>query len=151
MNNKQLMDEMRYYLHQHGYKLTPQRETILNVLANEDEHLSAEDIYDRVRKDNPNIGLATVYRTLEMLSAMKIIDKVSFEDQKVRYEWRKTELTHAHHHLYCKDCGTIIEIDEDLIGLITPIISKKYHFQIDDLPLSFYGYCEDCQKKRSES
>lgn len=151
IDDKQIIAETRYYLHQHGYKLTPQREAILHVLIHEEGHLSAEEIYAKVRQDHDNIGLATVYRTLEMLYDMKIIDRVSFDSQKIRYEWRKNNLQHSHHHLYCKSCGMIIEIEDDLIGVLSPILQDKYHFTIDDLPLSLYGYCEACKEKRCDS
>ena len=147
-DEKQIIDETKYYLHQHGYKVTPQREAIFHVLINEEDHLSAEDIYDKVKQQYQNIGLATVYRTLEILYEMQVIDRVSFDGQKVRYEWRKNNLQHSHHHLYCKDCGMIIEIEEDLIGVLSPILQKKYQFEIDDLPLSLYGYCHQCRQKK---
>lgn len=145
---QQLIDETRCYLHQHGYKLTPQREAIIRVLMNEKDHLSAEEIYSCVKQEHANIGLATVYRTLEMMTEMKIVDKVQFEDQMVRYEWRRHHLSHAHHHLYCKECGDIIEIEDDLIGMIAPLIQEKYGFKVDDLPLSFYGDCKNCHSDK---
>lgn len=151
IDNQQIIDETKYYLHQHGYKLTPQREAIFRVLINESEHLSAEEIYEKVKKEHDNIGLSTVYRTLEILSEMQIVDRLTFEGQTVRYEWRKAHLHHSHHHLYCKECSKIIEIEEDLIGILAPLLQQQYQFTIDDLPLSLYGYCEQCrQKKRSD-
>lgn len=84
------LKNIRKQLHEGGYKLTPQREaTVLVLLENEKDHLSAEEIYMLVKQKSPDIGLATVYRTLEMLTELKIIDKISFNDGLSRYDMRK--------------------------------------------------------------
>ena len=81
MNAISAMKKTKQQLHEAGFKLTPQREaTLLVLLENEKEHLSAEEIFFLVKKKSPEIGLATVYRTLEILTELKIVDKVSFND-----------------------------------------------------------------------
>ncbi len=90
MNAISAMKKTKQQLHEAGFKLTPQREaTLLVLLENEKEHLSAEEIFFLVKKKSPEIGLATVYRTLEILTELKIVDKVSFNDGLARYDLRK--------------------------------------------------------------
>ena len=81
MNTMATLNKIKKMLHMRGFKLTPQREaTLLVLLENEKDHLSAEEIYFFVKRKNPDIGLATVYRTLEILTELKVVDKVSFND-----------------------------------------------------------------------
>src|SRR5690625_5738268 len=80
---KQRIDGIKKELHSKGYKLTPQREATLTVLLErEQDHLSAEEVFFLVKEKSPEIGLATVYRTLELLSELKIVDKINFGDRK---------------------------------------------------------------------
>lgn len=151
LNEEQfLLEQIQECLHQHGYKMTPQRKEIIEVLLHSQEHLSAEDVYSLLRLQKKNIGLATVYRTMELLYEIKVIDKVSFGDQTIRYEWKKESLSHAHHHLFCTGCGKIIELDDDLLAPLRPQIADQYHFFLDDHPLALYGLCEACQKRGLE-
>ncbi len=79
--DEQYLKSIQQQLHQAGFKLTPQREaTVCSLIENEEGHLSAEEVYMRVKEKSPDIGLATVYRTLEILSELKILDKVSFTE-----------------------------------------------------------------------
>lgn len=148
--NPVLLTTIQSYLHQHGYKMTPQREEIIRVLLHTRDHLSVEDIYSILKRQNLNIGLATVYRTMDILYDIKVVDKVSFGDHIVRYEWRKESLNRAHHHLFCTECGKIIELDDDLLSMLDRVIRDKYEFYLEDHPLSLYGVCADCKHKKEE-
>lgn len=147
MNIQEALKKTKKQLHESGFKLTPQREvTLLVLLENEKDHLSAEEIYFFVKQKNADIGLATVYRTLEILTDIKIVDKISFDDGVARYDLRKEGATHFHHHLLCLDCGCIEEIEEDLLGEVERIVESKYHFLVKDHRLTFHGICQECQK-----
>lgn len=142
-----MLTKIRKQLHDSGYKLTPQREaTVLVLLENEKEHLSAEEVYMFVKQKNRDIGLATVYRTLEMLTDLKIVDKISFNDGLSRYDLRKEGAKHFHHHLLCLECGSIEEVEEDLLGEVENTVELKYRFLVKDHRLTFHGICEKCQK-----
>src|SRR5690625_3053925 len=109
------IDRIKKQLHTQSYKLTPQREeTEKDLLECKEDHLSAEEIYLLVKEKAPEIGLATVYRTLELLSELKIVDKINFGDGVSRYDLRKEGAEHFHHHLVCIECGSVEEILEDL-------------------------------------
>lgn len=147
MSTESMLNNIRKKLHDAGYKLTPQREaTTLVLLENEKDHLSAEEIYMLVKQKSPEIGLATVYRTLEMLNELQIVDKISFTDGLARYDMRKEGAKHFHHHLLCLECGNIEEVEEDLLVEVERVVEKKYHFLVKDHRLTFHGICEDCQK-----
>lgn len=146
MDTGAMLTKIRKQLHEGGYKLTPQREaTVLVLLENDKDHMSAEEIYMLVKQKSPEIGLATVYRTLEMLTDLKIIDKISFNDGVSRYDLRKEGAQHFHHHLLCLECGSIEEIEEDLLGDVEKIVEKRFNFLVKDHRLTFHGVCRKCQ------
>jgi len=130
------------------YKLTPQRQLILEVLLeNEDKHLSAEDVYHLVKQKAPDVGLATVYRTLELFLEFDIIHSVNFGDGRKRYEYGKNDEGHHHHHAICLKCGKIIEINEDLLEELEKQVVRDYDFAITDHELKIFGHCKDCRAK----
>ncbi|MCF6093464.1 transcriptional repressor [Microaerobacter geothermalis] len=146
------IDRIKQQLYSHNYKLTPQREATVRVLLeNEEDHLSAEDVYMLVKDKAPEIGLATVYRTLELLSELKIIHKINFGDGVARYEFRAEDAAHHHHHLVCIRCGKVDEIIEDLLEDVEKKVQKEFRFEILDHRLTFHGICQDCSSEKSQS
>ena len=134
-----------------GCKLTLQRRSVLDVLIeNCDEHLSTEEIYERVKKNYPEIGLATVYRTVQLFEDMGIIDRLNFDDGCSRFELTSNDTVHHHHHLICEICNKVFEVENDLLEEIESEIENKYHFKIHDHNLMFYGHCKECMKKMGE-
>lgn len=146
------IDHIKKQLHSKSYKLTPQREATLRVLLErEEDHLSAEDVFLLVKEKAPEIGLATVYRTLELLSELKIVDKINFGDGVSRYDLRQEGVEHFHHHLVCMECGSVEEIIEDLLENVENIVETDWGFQVKDHRLTFHGVCRQCQKESKES
>ncbi|MDY0322670.1 MAG: Fur family transcriptional regulator [Candidatus Carbobacillus sp.] len=142
------LERIKQILHAHQYKLTPQREATVRVLLEHmEDHLSAEDVYLALKSRAPNIGLATVYRTLELLSELKIIHKINFGDGVTRYDFRAEGAKHHHHHLMCLSCGQVVEIEDDLLEEVEKEVEKRFGFKILDHRLTFHGICEVCQKK----
>lgn len=141
------IERIKKQLHSQSYKLTPQREATVRVLLErEEDHLSAEDVYLLVKEKAPEIGLATVYRTLELLSELKIVDKINFGDGVSRYDLRKEGAKHFHHHLVCVECGSVEEIENDLLEDVEKIVQRDWGFQVQDHRLTFHGICKQCQK-----
>ncbi|MGE5508221.1 MAG: Fur family transcriptional regulator [Chitinophagales bacterium] len=127
------------------YRLTPQRSLILRLIFDhQGEHLSAEELYDLVRAANPEVGLATVYRTLELLEELKLLQAVDFGDGRVRYELAGED-RHAHHHLLCVQCGRVAEVSEDLLERLEHSIEQEYGFEILDHQVKFVGRCRACR------
>jgi len=136
-----------------GYRITVPRQAILDVLSKTQEHLSAEDIYIAVHKFYPNVGLTTVYRTLELLAQMGIILKFEFGDGRARYELAEgPKGARHHHHLVCTNCGRVIDytdfIDDEieLLSQIEKGLSEKFNFKITNHLIQFYGLCDECSK-----
>lgn len=142
------IERIKKQLHSSSYKLTPQREATVRVLLeNEEDHLSAEDVYLLVKEKSPEIGLATVYRTLELLTELKVVDKINFGDGVSRYDLRKEGAAHFHHHLVCIECGAVAEIEEDLLEDVEHVVERDWNFKIKDHRLTFHGICAKCQAK----
>lgn len=142
------IERIKQELHSHNYKLTPQREATVRVLLeHEDDHLSAEDVYLLLKEKSPEIGLATVYRTLELLNDLNIIHKLNFGDGVARYEFRAEGAERHHHHLICVQCGAVDEIMEDLLKNVEHKVEENFNFKILDHRLIFHGICHRCQEK----
>ena len=128
------------------YKLTRQRrEIIATVVRYHDRHLSAEELYFLVNQDYPEIGLATVYRTLDMLVDLGIVAKHDLGDGRARYELSSPE--RHHHHLICSACGRIIELTEDSLHQLERKLESEHDFTISDHRLEFYGLCGRCRRE----
>lgn len=139
------LENIKDYLKEKGFKLTPQRRSVLNIiLENHGKHLSAEEIYDLVKLCCPEIGLATVYRTMQVLDELGLVYKHNFDDGRTRYEITQNE-DHQHHHLVCKKCGRVFEVEEDLLEQLEQQVEKKYDFSITDHNVKFFGYCSSCR------
>ncbi|RIN88845.1 Fur family transcriptional regulator [Mammaliicoccus sciuri] len=142
------IQRVKEQLHEASYKLTPQREATVRVLLeNEADHLSAEDVYLKVKDKAPEIGLATVYRTLELLAELKVVDKINFGDGVARFDLRKEGAKHFHHHMVCMECGAVDEIEEDLLEDVERRVEKEFNFKILDHRLTFHGICHRCHEE----
>ncbi len=129
------------------HKLTPQRKLILEVLLeNQDSHLSAEEVFKLVQEKNDDIGLATIYRTLDLLDELEVVHKLNFGDGRSRYELNKSDKKHHHHHLICMGCNEIIEVKDDLLQKLEKTIETEHKFEILDHRVKFYGYCPSCKQ-----
>lgn len=144
-------EEFKELLKSRGLKPTSQRRAVFEVLQKNDKlHLTVEEIYDKVKVSCPKIGLATVYRTIQLLHELKLIETLNLDDGYIRYEISKINLEHHHHHLICDRCGRIIEAKEDLLGSVEAEILNKYGFKVNDHIVKFYGVCEACRNKQPQ-
>ena len=145
------MEDIRQKFLEKQYKLTPQRQIVLQAfIEHQDKHLSAEDVHVIVRQHSSEIGLATVYRTLELFSELEVLQKMDFGDGRSRYEINEKSTPHHHHHLICLDCGVVKEFEDDLLETLETTISRKSNFMIIDHQVKFYGYCQECKGNREE-
>ncbi|MFA5356291.1 MAG: Fur family transcriptional regulator [Candidatus Omnitrophota bacterium] len=137
-----------------GYRLTSGREAILELLLRSEGHLSAEDIYVKIRPRYPNLGLTTIYRTLDLLAHIGIVSKLDFGDGRARYELAEgPKGARHHHHLVCTSCNKVIDyadfIDEEveLLNQTERGLEKRYNFKITNHIIQFYGLCQRCSRK----
>lgn len=149
------MDHTKFksLLKQKGLKLTRQRLVILETMAEHPgEHLTAEELYDLVKEMNPEIGLATVYRSVQVLLDLHVIDKVSFDDGFARYELVELdgETRHHHHHAICKGCGAVYSFDEDLLDNLEQALLSNMGFQVIDHEVKLFGWCRACRENNKD-
>ena len=125
------MEDLKKRLQARQHKMTPQRQIVLQIfLDHPGEHLSAEDVHGILRDNKSEIGLATVYRSLELLSELGILQKMEFGDGCSRYEVNTTDpSSHHHHHLICTKCGRVFEFEDDLLDDLEKDIAEKVRFQ----------------------
>jgi Fur family transcriptional regulator, ferric uptake regulator len=128
-----------------GYKLTNQRHAVLNVIAeNKSLHLSVEDIFQALNNKNPEIGLATVYRTIQLLEKLRLVNSINLDDGFIRYQFADPEERHQHHHLICEKCGNLADVQEDLLEELERQMMIKMKFKVRNHSLKLYGLCEKC-------
>ncbi len=138
---------MRCYeiLREKGHRLTPQRLLILKIIYNADSHISAEEIYDKLHTFYPYTNISTVYRTLELLKELDLVNETDFGDGRARYH--SAEKGH-HHHLICRRCNKITDLDESVLYPLKDTLLHDYGFKADLRHLAISGECKDCREKR---
>ena len=124
-------------------KNTPQRRLILEII--QQGHFNADEIYLLARKQNPRISLSTVYRTLQKLKQLGVIDEHHFDEAHHHYELKSGD---EHYHLVCLDCGKIIEFQHPMKRYINEKIPAAKDFKIVSTELNISGYCDKCRKKK---
>jgi Fe2+ or Zn2+ uptake regulation protein len=123
-----------------GYKLTPARRAVIEVLETEAEHPSHQQILEEGQKIYPKLSRATVYRTMELLVELRLVRPLYLNDPTQRF----VSATGGHHHLVCSDCGLIFEFDHCPVDKLATELSEEYNFQISGHLLEFYGLCRSC-------
>ena len=146
MNEEKVKDLLR----EKGLKVTSQRLMVLNILsAHGDEHLTVEEIYDLAKEESPEIGLATIYRTVQVLLELHVIEKVTFDDGFARYELNgeETGSGHRHHHAICTQCGKVYSLETDLLDTFEKQVFESLGFEVTDHEVKLYGLCSACRRK----
>ncbi len=135
------------YLSRHGFKHTRQRDAILDSFLGAPGHVTSEDLYERVRSEHPEIGAATVYRTLKLFVDAGIANAHHFRDGVTLYEHEGRH----HDHLICLGCGEIVEFRNEVIedGLVA--VAEKQGYRLTQHRLHLYGYCTPCRQKGADS
>ncbi len=137
------IEELIELLRQNGYKITPQRRVILELLVQDDSHPTVEQIYQRVLLTMPDISRTTVYNTFRELSDLgELVPVHDLSEGGQRYDTNHE----PHHHLYCVQCHRLVDIDHNFEGLdLAPDETSGYH--ILSRQVTFYGICPACQAK----
>lgn len=146
MNEEKVKDLLR----EKGLKVTSQRLMVLNILsAHGDEHLTVEEIYDLAKEESPEIGLATIYRTVQVLLELHVIEKVTFDDGFAQYELNgeETGSGHRHHHAICTQCGKVYSLETDLLDTLEKQVFESLGFEVTDHEVKLYGLCSACRRK----
>lgn len=134
------LNSVLHRLKEEGLKLTPQRKLLLEILFETDVHLSAEEIFEKVKVSQPSVSFGTIYRNLSLLAEINIVNQLNFRDGRTRFE---LSLDH-HHHLVCLGCGNAIDVHECAFGKTLQDTALANDFLIKDHNLEVFGYCKGC-------
>lgn len=148
-NLERLRQNLDDFMSERGLRTTEQRRLIVNTFFDVKEHLTIDELLERVRAQDSRVGYATVYRTMKMLTEGGIANELHFGDGVTRYELADEE---AHHdHLICEECGHITEFEEPLIEELQDRIAARYNFVVVHHKHELYGHCanrETCEHRK---
>lgn len=137
-------EDFKKIIRKMNLKVTPQRLVILKVLHGNRKHITAQELFEKVQKENEDIGFATVYRFLKDLAGVKSVTEVRMGGMPARYEL--TPKKH-HDHMTCTECGRIVEFENKSIESLQEKVAHQYGFKLTHHVLELYGICPACQTK----
>lgn len=127
------------YLQRKNLKQTKQRKRIVELFIDLKSHLSAEELHEAARRDGQSVGLATIYRTLNLLADAGLAEQKSFGEGHFVYEINRPG--DHHDHIICLDCGSVIEFGNDEIERLQESVAAKHDFRLTSHRLDLYGHC----------
>ena len=134
--------EFKALLQQYNLKATTQRLSILKTLSSGAKtHLTAREIFEKISKTHPDIGFATVYRFLKVITKLGITSELKMSNTPSRYELT----SNTHHHITCVQCGKIVEFQHDKIEELIHKVIKKNKFSLKHYIIELYGECRRCK------
>lgn len=125
-----------------GLRKTAQRALIMDVIRKGEGHMDADEVYRLAKKKQPRLSLSTVYRTLQRLRNLGLIEELHFDEAHHHYEIKPPA---EHHHLVCLGCGKIVEFKYPLARLVKKNLPEAREFEITGSEVRMTGYCADCQ------
>ncbi|UCC15895.1 MAG: transcriptional repressor [Dehalococcoidales bacterium] len=138
-NLRDLTGQLRWM----GYRITPQRVMILSCIENSNSHITAEGIYAQVIGKYPRVNISTVYRTLDLLKQLGLIYEIDLGEGMVGYH---PEGKGHHHHLICRKCNSITDINESPLFSVKAVLLQAFNFDADLKHLALFGLCENCRE-----
>jgi Fur family ferric uptake transcriptional regulator len=135
----------RSFIDSKNLRYTVQRNILIEELYINGGHLTPDEFSEIIKNKHPEIGKATVYRTLKLLEEAKLISKIEFGDGRIRYEIC-TDKEH-HDHLICEKCKRSVEVIDPKIESLQKRLAQKHGFELTGHRLYLFGICKNCQKK----
>lgn len=139
---------MKEFLRTKGFKMTPQRELIFRSFFELSEHVSVDELYDKVHDKDKSIGYSTVWRNLKLICRVGLAHEVNIGDGITRYD-RATDVPHG--HLFCLECKKLTEFDVEQLVTILAHTAGENKFSPESFKIEIQGYCQDCLKKVKNS
>lgn len=142
-----LLESFKKILKESGLKYTRQREIVLNILYHSDTHFTPESLYMEIKRKEPNlnVGIATVYRTLNLLEDSQMVTSLSFGAAGKKFELANKP---HHDHLICKNCGKIVEFENSIVERQQALIAKEHKFKLTGHLMQLYGICDACAQSK---
>ncbi len=141
-----ILQTFQEYLGRQGLKLTRQREEILRCLMAAERHLGIDELYDTLKKQDPSIGRATIFRTVKLLQECGIVAEVGSANGRAKFEL-KADRPH-HDHMICIECGRITEFQSPMMERFQDGAIRRHGFEALWHRHEIFGRCKDCFKKR---
>lgn len=138
------IQEFEEMCHQKGLPVTMQRRVILEAVLRRDDHPTADQIYEAVQEQIPQLSRTTVYRTMDTLTELGVIRRVRLTGSRSRFDGK----IRRHHHLICVECDRIMDLDDEDLDQLPLPTGKLRGFEVDDFSVLITGTCPDCQKRR---
>lgn len=139
------LENTRRVLNVPGLRITSQRALILEIIRHGQGHLDADEVYRQAREKQPLLSLSTVYRTLQMLKKLGLVEEVHFDEAHHHYEIKPAI---EHHHLVCLGCGRIVEFRYPLVRLVKRNVAEAKDFEITGSEVRMTGYCSHCKENQ---
>ena len=129
-------------LQERGFRLTPQRIMVLEAVESSEDHISAEEIHAKAKARYPYLNISTVYRTLELLKEQGLVAESDLGGGRLVYH---PEGKAHHHHLVCKKCGKVTDIDASVFQQLKDDLIARYDFNADFEHIAVFGTCKACE------
>jgi Fur family ferric uptake transcriptional regulator len=136
----------RRALNRVGMRFTHQRALIMEIIRKGRGHLDADEIYRRAREKESRLSLSTVYRTLQMLKKLGLVEELHFDEEHHHYEVKPSV---EHHHLVCLGCGRVIEFHYPLSRYLRKKVPEAKDFDITETEIRMTGYCPKCRRSQN--
>jgi Fur family ferric uptake transcriptional regulator len=141
------MSTLKKALQDRGLRATRTRLIVLEVLARSTEHLKVAEVHRRARQIDGRVGLASVYRTMELLSRLQLVKHVHVDHRHRHY----ARISERHgHHLVCNGCGLVVEFNDCQLEHMTRTLARRTKFRIESHCMDFFGQCKDCSRRGSK-
>lgn len=140
-----IFEESISKLKQHNVRITPQRHAILEFLIETEKHPTADDIYQELVDDFPNMSVATVYNNLRLLTRMNLVNELKYGDTSSRFDFT----ANRHYHAICSICGKISDIQYPGLDDVEIVASNLTGYDVSSHRLEIYGVCPECQARQA--
>jgi len=136
------MHHARATLREQGYRLTPQRNLIWEVLRDAGRHMTADEVAVEVRETLPDVNVSTVYRTLELLVSLDLVVETHLEGSACYYEVSPEP---THHHFVCTRCGAVGHFGDELLAPVHAELGDRHQFAVGEIQVTAFGLCRECR------
>jgi Fur family ferric uptake transcriptional regulator len=140
-----LVERFRRHLREHHQPVTRQRDLVAQVVFRSDDHLSVDGIRRELKEQGEQVGIATVYRTLDLLVESGLVRAHEFGEGFRRYEPMTTQA--GHEHLICERCGRVVEVANVGLERMLPVLAEDQGFQHQRHRVEIYGVCRECRQR----
>ncbi|MDD4503829.1 MAG: Fur family transcriptional regulator [Clostridiaceae bacterium] len=138
------MVDLIKFLKEKGYKVTPQRIAVYDILKNTKEHPSVDMLYSSLQPVYPTMSLATVYKSLEVFKELGLVQELNVGEDKFRYDANVNQ----HPHITCTVCGKVEDVDDEMLFDLSEQVERKTGYKLINQQLYFFGYCPNCKLKQ---